>query len=340
MALENLRINEEHLNERASQLLGHGDFIQNKAKAAMDLGRYIQGDDLYFFIKDYLESTFAGTRVIVDDCEVRRGAVEFSMAAKVAFEAFLKDARLQGRTGLLSPNPRELWFDNKTGNMGPGVEKVTQDHPLVRFVAHLQKSSPNGGRYFPTSAALVPAARAGRVTPGIYVYVVIRWSFSGPRDIERLVYEGQCLMSGQTLESDDIEALVNAAAMHGFDWQGVAANTLDHIAVAEAQDACRSRLESHFDNSKAAQMRENRDRIREMNASLEADLKNRKEAAKLRIQNLETAKNPRNKGLLTRERNDLAKLEMKYREQMHKNSLREELDPRAKHVSSGVIRVE
>jgi SNF2 family DNA or RNA helicase len=340
MALENLRINEEQLNERASQLLGHGDFIQNKAKAAMDLGRYIQGDDLYFFIKDHLESTFAGTRVIVDDGEVRRGAIEFSMAAKVAFEAFSKDVRLQGRTSLLSPKPRELWFDNKTGNVGPGVEKVSQDHPLVRFVAHLQKSSPNGGRYFPTSAALVPAARAGRVTPGIYVYVVIRWSFSGPRDIERLVYEGQCLMSGQTLESDDIEALVNAAAMHGFDWQGVAANTLDHNAVAEAQDACRSRLESHFDKSKAAQMRENRDRIREMNSSLEADLKKRREAAQLRIRNLEAAKNPRNKGLLTIERNKLANLEKKYREQMHKNSLREELDPREKHVSSGVIRVE
>jgi hypothetical protein len=55
---------------------------------------------------------------------------------------------------------------------------------------------------------------------------------------------------------------------------------------------------------------------------------------------LEAAKNPRNKGLLTIERNKLANLEKKYREQMHKNSLREELDPREKHVSSGVIRVE
>ncbi len=43
MALENLRRSEEQLNARATELLGHGDYIQNKAKAAMDLGRYIRG---------------------------------------------------------------------------------------------------------------------------------------------------------------------------------------------------------------------------------------------------------------------------------------------------------
>lgn len=342
MALENQRRSEEQLNARASELLGHGDYIQNKAKAAMDLGRYIRGDDLYHFVKDYIESAFPGSRVVVDDGPMRKGHVELSTEARVAFSAFLANARLLGRTSILDNRPRQLWFDNQLGHAGHRIEKVTQDHPLVRFVAEMRKaeSVKEAAAYFPTSAVLLSASRVQGLEPATYVYVVMRWTFSGLRDVERLVYEARCLETGLPLDPDVAESLVNAAAIHGVDWQAAAKNVVDHARAATLQDDCRAAIEEHFDSTLAAQSRENRDRIREMNAALDADMARRRKAAEERIARYQASTNPRHKGLVGMERTKLARLASKYEERKHANSLTEALDPRQKVVSSGVIRVE
>ncbi|MBK6717045.1 MAG: DEAD/DEAH box helicase [Burkholderiales bacterium] len=340
MALERNRRDEEQLNAQASKLLGHGDYIQNKAKAAMDLGRYIRGDDLYHFVKDYLEVSFPGSRVMVNDEPVRKGLIELSMDARVAFHAFLADAKLLGRTTVLDNRPRQLWFDNQAGHAARDVEKVTQDHPLVRFVLEQQKTRSTKDGYFPTSAVQLPASRVTGVAAGTYVYAVIRWTFSGPRDVERLVYEARCVETGVALDPDAAESLVNAAANRGTDWQAAAKNILDHTRIAALQDDCRAAIEEHFDASKAAQLRENRDRVREMNASLDADLKRKREEAAERIARYQASSNPRHRGLLGMERTKLRQLEQKYEERKLTNGLREALDPRQKDVSSGVIRVE
>ena len=340
LALENLRRQEEELNARATELLGHGDFIQNKAKAAMDLGRYIRGDDLYFFVKDGIEKLFPGSRVMVNDEAVRKGRVELSVDGRVAFHAFMADARLLGRTTILDNHPRMLWFDNQSGNAERNVEKVTQDHPLVRFVSERQKTRSAKEGYFPASALHLTQSRVPEVAPGTYVYVVIRWTFSGPRDVERLVYEARCLETGAKLDPDAAESLVNAAAIHGVDWQSAAKNVIDHAKAAALQDDCRAGIEEHFDASKAAQFRENRDRVREMNASLDADLERRRKAAEERITRYQNSSNPRHRGLMGMERTKLRQLEQKYSERKLANSQREALDPRQKDVSSGVIRVE
>jgi hypothetical protein len=340
MALERIRRDEEQLNAQASRLLGHGDYIQNKAKAAMDLGRYIRGDDLYHFVKDCLEPSFPGTRVIVNDDAQRKGHIELSVEARVAFHTFLAESRLLGRTSLLDQRPRQVCFDNQAGLVARDTEKVTQDHPLVRFVSEQLKSrSPKDG-YFPTSAVQLRSDRIEGVPPGTYVYAVIRWTFSGPRDVERLVYEARCMETGQALDPDLAESLINSAAIHGTDWQSAAKNVIDHARAAALQDDCREAIELHFDSSKAAQLRENRDRVREMNAALDADLKRKRDEAAERIARYEASTNPRYKGLLSIERKKLRSLETKYEERKLANGLREALDPRQKDVSSGVIRVE
>ena len=89
----------------------------------------------------------------------------------------------------------------------------------------------------------------------------------------RLVCEARCAETGVVLLPEAAESLVNTAANHGTDWQAEAKNILAHARIAALQDDCRDAIEEHFGASKAAQLRENRDRVREMNASLDADLK-------------------------------------------------------------------
>ncbi len=277
--------------------------------------------------------------MVVNDEPARKGHVELSIEARVAFSAFLSEAKLLGRTSILDDRPRQLWFDNQAGHVARGIEKITQDHPLVRFISQQQKLRSLKDGYFPTSAVQLDASRITSVAPETYLYVVIRWTFSGPRDVERLVYEARCLESGQSLDPDIAESLVNTAAIFGVDWQAAAKNVVNHARAAALQDDCRAAIEEHFDTSRAAQLRQNRDRIREMNASLDADLERRRLAADERIARYQTSTNPRHKGLLGMERTKLAQLQRKYEERKLANSLSEALDPRQKDVSSGVIRV-
>ncbi len=337
IALENLRITQEQLDERSSQLLGHGDFIQNKAKAAFDLGRYIRGEDLYYYVKDFLEKNYPGSRLMVNDDVIRKGKIELSIDGRVEFGAFLTDAKLLGKTTILANTPHILWFDNQMGNAPRGVEKVTQDHPFIRFVSAKQKSGPI---YFPTSALELSKAKAPDVVAGTYVFHIMRWTFSGPRDVERLVYEARCLETGEVLDEDKAESLVNAAALDGFDWHAGAKNLLNHVAVASLQDDCRATLEERFIGMKDSQKRENRDRIREMNAALDKDLARRRSAIDLRIANYQASTDPKHKRVIVMEAGKLQKLEQKYAEKKLANSMKESIDPRPpRDVSSGVILV-
>lgn len=339
VAIENLRITQEELDSRATQLLGHGDFIQNKAKAAFDLGRYICGDDLYYYIKDYLETKFPGTRLVVSDELVRKGKLELSTEGRVVFHQFLTDNKLLGRTSILSHSPHVLWFDNQAGNTPLGVEKITQDHPLVRFVSEQQKPAEKDTLYFPTSAVELSASKAHGVPSGLYVYVIMRWTFSGPRDVERLVYEVRNYDTGVALEADQAEALVNAAALHGTDWHGSARNVVDPDRAAGLQDGCRATIEDNFTDSKALQLRENRDRIRAMSSSLDQDLKRRREVLEQQIVKYAASRDPKHKRVMAMNQGKLKKLMQKYEEKKHILFMKESIDPLDKDVSSGIIRV-
>lgn len=339
LAIENMKRTQDELDARAAQLLGHGDFIQNKAKAAHELGRYIRGEDLYFYVKDYLEMAFPGSRLVVSEEPIRKGRLELSIDAKAEFTAFLSDTKLIGRTSVLAANKPTLWFDNQLGNVPRGVEKVTQDHPLIRFISDRQKRFSSDASYFPVSAVELSSAEAGSIPSGTYVYVVIRWSFSGPRVVEKLVYEVRCLENGGVISDERAESLVNLAALQGRDWHSAAQNVLNHELVARFQDECRASIEEAFSGSTSAQLRENRDRIREMNASMDQEYERKRKNHEERLARYISSENPKHKRVIGMEMGKLKKLEEKHAIQKRLNASKEELDPRQKDVSSGVIRV-
>ncbi|MGZ5228320.1 MAG: helicase-related protein, partial [Burkholderiales bacterium] len=212
VAIENLRQQQERLEAQATQLMGHGDFIQNKVKAAHELGRYIRGDDLLAFARDYLEKEFPGTRLITSDHNPLEVSLDLSVDGRFQFNQFITDNRLNGRTAILAGNPPTLLFDNRLGNAPRGTEKITQDHPLIRFVSERQRAAGKASIYFPTAAIELPASAVSQVQPGCYVYVVMRWTLSGSRDVERLVYQARSITTGLLLDEDISELLVNTAA--------------------------------------------------------------------------------------------------------------------------------
>jgi SNF2 family DNA or RNA helicase len=338
VAIETLRERQEQLEAKATQLMGHGDFIQNKVKAAHELGRYIRGEDLLAFARDYLEKEFPGTRLVASEQNPVEAILDLSVDCRLFFNQFITDNRLNGRTAILAAVPPRLLFDNRLGSAPRGFEKVTQDHPLIRFVSERQKGAGKALMYFPTAAIELPYVAANGVEQGLYVYVVMRWTLSGSRDVERLVYQVRSVDTLRVLDDDLSELLVNTAALYGSDWHA-AKNVPDHEKCSQLQDDCRADIEEQFGGAKAAQDRENRDRVRAMIGSLEEDLRRRKEAADLRIEGYEASGDPKKRRAIPMERGKIKQLAQRYEDKIAELRLKETLSSRDSAVSSGVIRI-
>ncbi|HHU94073.1 MAG TPA: DEAD/DEAH box helicase family protein [Alcaligenaceae bacterium] len=262
IALENNVRQQAQLESEASNLIAHGDFIQNKVQAAKDLGRFVTGEDLFNFVSDYLLSVFQGTRIVEDPKRPNHYKLSLSVDARLQFESFLENTYQQSKTYILSSRAPLLLFENRVGPVPFGVERVTQDHPLIRFiVAH--RSQANQPALYADVIATQLKSPSVEIDPDIYVFAVAHWEFSGSRKSERLEYCVKRLSDGLILSPDYAELLVNRAAAVGTDFIA-AANLVDGRRTADLQDECRAELEEAFYAHRDAVQREDNDRIRMM----------------------------------------------------------------------------
>jgi superfamily II DNA or RNA helicase len=329
---------QELLEAEATHLIAHGEFIQNKVTAARELGRYIRGDDLFAYVKDFLDRTYPGTRLSATHRNPMEMRLELSTECRIHFNEFVQMNRLFGKTAILSSSPPALLFDNKLGKAKSGVEKVTQDHPLVRFVAEKLKASGAGPGYFPVSAVeLIGDTRTSQPS-GIYVYFVMRWSVSGSRDIERLEYLVKGMNNDLLIDGEAAELMVNTAALEGRDWLG-AATLVDSQRAASLQDSCRAQLEERFREFAAAHKREDADRIRLMVRSLENHLENKRRKSQELIARYSASGDPRRARMIPAEQGRLKKEIQRVEGRIAELRLREDLKAHDSAVSSGVIRI-
>lgn len=338
VAIETLNRQQDKLEQEATQLIAHGDFIQNKVRAAKELGRFIRGEDLHAYVRDFLESEFEGTRMLSSDDNELECELHLSTEARVAFADFLQERRLQGSTRLLAQSPPRILFDNRHGRNLPGLERITQDHSLVRFVAEQLRQAGKGPLYSPVSAVELPANTLGGIKPANYAYTVVRWTVSGARDIERLEYLIQDLETGVWIEGEQAELVINTAAMHGRDWLA-AQNTLDHSQTAAVLDDCRAELEERFRSFRDAQMRENQDRVNFMVSTLQHHLKNQSKQFQERIDRYTLFGTDQQKRMIPAERGRLKKLTQRIESRIAELRLKEAIQAHDSMVSCGVVRV-
>lgn len=336
VAIQTLNRQQEALESEATQLIAHGEFIQSQVSAARDLGRYIRGEDLLAYVQDYLVREYPGTRFIPTSTKLLEFQIELSTEARVRFSDFLTSQHLLGASRLLQSNPPIMRFENVLGKVPNGIERITQQHPLVRFVANQIKSSAAGIGYFPVSAIEIPAYQVSGFKPGIYIYAVARWTVSGSREIERLEYIAMNLAIGDLIIGDAAEQLVNNAAMLGKNWLAHYNNLL-HQDIANHFDDCKFELERRFKDFAGDCMREDRDRINLMVSLLQSHLATQKNRILERIKHYELFGTEKQKRLIPAERGRLNKLSMKLNERIAELKLKEKAEVSESFVSGGVV---
>lgn len=340
LALETLNRTTEKLEKDATQLIAHGDYIQNQVKAAKEIGRYVSGEDLYAYVRDFFTTEFVGTRFLqVDDDELLFD-VEFSTDATIHLRGFLEANQLVRKTRLFTNTRPRLIFENRVVSRRHDVEIISQYHPLVRFVSEQLRNKGKSGGYFPVSAAEISGMhlRGQQLPRGVYVYAIARWAVSGARDIERLEYAVRHLDSGEWLDNQLAETLVNAVAMEGHDWLG-AGNAVAAEIAAEAFEECQDQLEQGFDVFEGDIQRENNDRIQLMINTLKRHRDSQLQKLNNRILDAELSGDEKKMRLIPAVKGQIKKLNQRIDERIATLEQKQIVESNQTFVSGGVIHV-
>ncbi|MFM7424426.1 MAG: hypothetical protein ACKO7W_05430 [Elainella sp.] len=190
-------------------------------------------------------------------------------------------------------------------------------------------------KFHPISAIQLPPSLG--LAPGLYVYVVHRWSCSGLRNENCLVYKVIRGQDGEVLPGDLSEQLVNHAARHGQ----LKPNAVNLLAkFDQVQDlfaVCSEALESEFGRFAEDFENENTNRCDVQQKSAEDYAKRRRQELEERLQRLQLEGKlqiiPATEGLLRKVNREL---ELKLRKIEQKREVSLDLV----HLAAGVLFLE
>lgn len=280
IALENLRRQEEDLEQGASQLLAYGDYILNQIRAARDLHRWIGDNDLKSYVLDYLRQNYPGGTYVQNRPADNEYDILLETKAKLDLDTFLGRTRLAKETKLTRPtsSPVRCRFQNKvSGNQNERAEIISQFHPLVRFVS--AKINEGDQKLRPAVAIQIPCEKIpAAFCRGTFVVAGSLWSVSGVQSSERLVFMGENIAaSSATLSETESEQLMVCAAMEGHDWLEARTSVDVERAYTVANDTLFTTLYDNYEKYVDEIHAQNEDRIDVQERTLRQHLKTQSE---------------------------------------------------------------
>ena len=341
MALANYRLQEEELEQEAGNLIAHGDYILNQVRAVRELNRWITGEDLWIYVRDffarqYPESVFK--QISPDDLIFD---VKLSAEARFDLDRFLRSEKLLHQTALSAGLPKGIRceFRNRPrGQIRVTVEYITQFHPLIRFVSRRLRDlrETDDYSYYPTVSVAVAREFLPKMSGGVYGFTVHRWSVRGLRNVERLNFQVKPLMDmGAFLDDDDAEGIITTAARSGRDWLEARVEVNLSVATGIISE-CIDRAENRFSDYVLESRFENEDRADVRKRSLERHWKrqqNQHEATLAKHREFGRVR------LLPAVEGKLAKLNEKMGQRLREIESQRELKSHSQEICMGLIRV-
>ncbi len=259
IAIENVRQQESELEEKASHLIAHGGQILERVRVAHEFRRWISGEDLKTYVKDYLDRHLTGFTFLEDDRDPSIVSIEFPTEFASELDDFIRRKNLLGKSRLASGDTIRCKFNNRVERLSSKVETVSQFHPLVRFISDSLRNRPEG--ICPLVAVSVSVATLPDVSEGVYAFACKKWSFTGLRTEEELCTRAISLNGHVSpLDADQSWDLVNAARLNGVDWFSVR-NDVPIDRLEEAIDRCDMLLDQDYETAKRERTNENADRV-------------------------------------------------------------------------------
>lgn len=201
------------------------DMMQERVQAAQEMERFVLDADLLDFVRDFCRRDKGGSKLFEEP--PGSGLYELALSAEARVDMsdyFQEHAAELPPTELLSNHDLKLRFRNKQGTEPRGIERVTQNHPLVKFVTDWngRHRAPN---YQLSAVTLKESAETRQklkdVKPGTYVYRADYWRYAGIKRAKgQLAYAATDAETGASLTPDQAEILVNLASRQGVTFNG------------------------------------------------------------------------------------------------------------------------
>lgn len=338
-ALANRRIQEERLEDEASHLVAHGDYIQNKVNAARELKRYVTGEDICNYVRDFFDDEFPGCRFRRVSPDELLYTVDLSGDAKAEFNEFLRRHRLLEKTRLIqATNKMRFRFENRVVLDQSQDEIISQFHPLIRFIGECYRAK-GVRQYFPVVGVEVSSMELPGIPPGAYIFAVQRWSMKvALRDVERLAYQVFSLGENGFLDDETGERLVNTTVHKGSDWLA-AGNEVDGASVEEIFGRCEDELEERCQVFVETLRRESVDRIVFQRSNIQQNFEKKKQEWGITIRIKRREGTPKAEKAARSLEGKLEKLRQRTEEKKSEIEKSSTLTHNKELVSSGVIRV-
>ena len=219
--------------------------------------RFIDGENLWIYVRDFLKNNYKGSSLVEKD-----GLsidIDLSSDAKNDLKQFLEVTRDAKSTNLAfnaTGKPVTCKFYNNVDLSRREYEVINQYHPLVQFAA--ENTDPES--FHPVVATKLQHSSKSGLDSGKYLFLIKRWSTSGAKTEEKLIYRAINLATAQTLSEVISEKLLMTAITHGNDWLEVKSEIKSDNLIAHYHNLEDS-LDDEFEDYRKQMRLENEDRI-------------------------------------------------------------------------------
>lgn len=202
------------------------DLMNGQIDDIQRLQRYVTGEDLLEYVKGFCRLDEGNTQLYLDSKDLYK--LELSSKARIQLEAYLKaNSKILEPTNILSNPKLKLRFVNKKGQESLGIERVTQTHPIIKFITHWIETQQKSESQNKTCAISLQKSRTGSKTldeipDGTYFFRCQLWSilFDGfGRRKSKIGYVAINSETGDELTDEQAEVLVSHAVRFGQDLQ-------------------------------------------------------------------------------------------------------------------------
>lgn len=222
-------------------------------------------------MKDYLHRKWSGSGFVFRESSNSPHAVEIRLPSdlRARLLTYVRDKQLASGTGLTDGRHATYVFSRNIVGVGRLPERITQFHPLVRFIG--SELEGDAAEFCPLVAVQLSSdAVGGGWSEGVYVFVLHLWHFSGAREVAefraramRLNADGQGTCDRRGVREFDLDQsldLVSAAKAHGTDWHSAGVE-LSAEEVEAAISQTEDRLQVDYEQARRDRENANNDRV-------------------------------------------------------------------------------
>jgi len=260
-ALETLRIQREALEKNAAHMMAHGQRVMERIAAVSELSRRVTENDLYIYVKDYLAKYWREHRFMRDSSDPMVVNIQLPGELAGRLDDFVRIEGLLGKTMLCSGEARNCHFLNRLSEVARrGEEIIHQFHPLIRYIGRDLKR--RNEHFYPLVAIRLENVNIPKsVVDGNYAFYVRSWAFRGVRDEEILAV---CVIrndTGEVLEEDVGDQILQYARISGSDFIVPETQFFAHSLLGRFEEA-EAILDDRYRVALAKKRNENTDRAR------------------------------------------------------------------------------